>query len=125
MPDEVKPDATQAPTQDAQLAAESMAAGTEQAPTVDFDADYEASKQFSVSEIDRTEAGAEAAEAATAPQFEVPEPEETKTEAEATGNPSDYMEMASDASSTTEVVSSVSDDLLQQALEKGKPGQSD
>lgn len=123
MPEEVKPDPKQAPTQDAQLAAESMAAGEEETQTVDFDADYEASKEFSVSEVDRTGAGAEEAEAATAPQFKVPEPEETKPQAEPTGNPDDYRDMANDASSKTEDVANVSDDLVEKALEKGQPGQ--
>jgi len=122
MPDEVKPDPKQAQTQEAQLAAENMVSGKEAAPTVDFDADYEASKQFSVSEIDRSGAGAEAAEAATAPAFEVSQPEETKTEAQSTGNPDDYRDMAKDIGSTTEGVSNVSDDLIKKALEKGQPG---
>ncbi len=96
MPDEVKPDAKQAPTQDAQLAAENIAAGQEKAPTVDVEGDYEASKQYSVSDIDRSGEGAKAAAEATAPEREVPKPEETKTEAKATGNPDDYMDMAKD-----------------------------
>ena len=122
MPEEVKPDPKQAPTQDAQLAAEEMTSGHEPTPAVDFDADYEASKQFIVSDVDRTGAGAEAAEAATAPQFEVHEPEETKVEAKPTGNPDDYRSMARDVSSTTEAGANVSDDLVQKALEKGQPG---
>lgn len=123
MPDEVKPDPNQAQNQDAELVAQSIAAGEEQAPVIDVEADYEAAQQFSVSEVDRTGAGAEAAEAATAPQFEVSEPEETRTEAQPTGNPDDFMAMASDAASTTEDVSNVSDDLLKKALDMGKPGQ--
>ena len=123
MPDEVKPDAKQAPTQDAQLAAENMTSGAEKTPTVDFNADYEAAQQFSVSEVDRSGAGAEAAEAATAPDFKVPEPEETKVAAQPTGNPDDFLAMAKDFSSTTEGVSNVSDDLMKKALEKGQPGQ--
>ena len=123
MPDEVKPDPNQAQTQDAELVAESIAAGGEQAPVIDVEADYEAAQQFSVSEVDRTGAGAEAAEAATAPQFEVSEPEETRTEAQPTGNPDDFLAMASDAASTTEGVSNVSDDLLKKAFDMGKPGQ--
>lgn len=123
MPDEVKPDPNQAQTQDAELVAESVAAGEEQAPVIDVEADYEAAQQFSVSEVDRAGAGAEAAEAATAPQFEVSEPEETRTEAQPTGNPDDFLAMASDAASTTEDVSNVSDDLLKKALDMGKPGQ--
>ena len=123
MTDEVKPDPKQAPTQDAQLAAENMLSGAEPTQAVDFDADYEAAQQFSVSEIDRTGEGAAAAEAATAPQFEVSEPEETKLEAQPTGNPDDYLEMAKDVNTTTEPVSNVSDDLLHKALDMGKPGE--
>ena len=54
MPDEVKPDPKQAPTQDAQLAAEEMVSGEEKATEVDLEGDYEASKQYSASEIDRS-----------------------------------------------------------------------
>jgi hypothetical protein len=96
MTDEIKPDPKQAPTQDAQLAAENMTTGKEAAPSVDFDADYEASQKFSVSDIDRTQEGAKAAQAATAPDLQVPKPEETKIESKSTGNPDDYMEMAKD-----------------------------
>ena len=96
MPDEVKPDPNQAPTQDAQLAAENIASGQEKAPTVDVEGDYEASKQFSVSDIDRSGEGAKAAEAATAPDQKVSDPGETKTESKPTGNPDDYMDMAKD-----------------------------
>lgn len=96
MPDEIKPNANQAPTQDAQLAAEQIAAGEEKAPTVDVEGDYEAAQQYSVSDIDRTGEGQKAAEAATAPDRKIPEAQETKTESKATGNPSDYMDMAKD-----------------------------
>ncbi len=75
MSDEVKPDPKEALTQDAQLTAENISTGVEKAPVVDIEGDYEASKQFSVSEIDRTEEGAKAAEAATSPKFEVSNPE--------------------------------------------------
>lgn len=96
MPEEVKPDPKQATTQDAQLAAERMASGEEQTPSVDTEGDYEASKEFSVSDVDKSGAGKEAAEAATAPKFEVSQPEETATVAASTGNPDDYREMAKD-----------------------------
>ena len=96
MPDEIKPNANQAPTHDAQLAAERIAAGEEKAPTVDIEGDYEAAQQYSVSDIDRTGEGQKAAEAATAPEYQMSEPQETKTESKATGNPSDYMDMAKD-----------------------------
>jgi hypothetical protein len=121
MPDEVKPNVNEAPTHDAQLAAENIAAGEEKAPKVDFEADYAAAQQFSVSEVDRTGEGAKAAEAATAPKQEISKPQEVRTEAQATGNPDDYAEMAKDISSSkTEGVSSVDDDLMKKALEKGQ-----
>lgn len=122
MPDEIKPDATQATTQDAQLTAESMTAGKEKMPSVDIDADYAAAQQFSVSDIDRTPEGAEAADIATAHQFATPTPSETKSETQSTGDPSDYMAMAKDVGAPNEAVGNVDDDLMQKALEKGQPG---
>lgn len=59
MPDEVKPDPKQATTQDAELAAEEIASGEEKASNVNVEADYEASKQFSVSDVDRSESAKE------------------------------------------------------------------
>lgn len=96
MPEDVTPDPTQATTQTAQLAAERMVAGEETTPQVDVAADYEASKAYSVSQIDRTGEGAKAAEAATSPQLKVPQAEEVHSEAKPTGNPDDYREMARD-----------------------------
>jgi hypothetical protein len=96
MADELKPDPKQAVGQEAQLAAENMAAGTEKTPEVDVDADYEASKAFSVSDIDKSGAGAEAAAAATAPQLEIPAPTDMSDSPNTTGNPDDYRQMARD-----------------------------
>ncbi|AKG21605.1 hypothetical protein [Calothrix sp. 336/3] len=80
---------------DSQQVAEAIEKGEVKAPKVDVNADYEeALKEFSVSEIDRTEEGAKAAEAATAPKFEVRQPQETRSEAVSTGDPSDFLEMA-------------------------------
>ena len=126
MTDEVNPNPNQATTQEAQLAAENMASGVEAKPTVDFDADYAAAQEFSVSDVDRTGEGAAAAEAVTAPQFEVSQPQETKTEAEPTGDPSDYMAMAKDVGTQPEAgTGNVDDDLIQKAFDMGKPGSSD
>ncbi len=123
MSDEIKPNVAEAPTHDAQLAAENIASGTEKAPKVNFDADYEAAQQLSVSEIDRTAEGAKAAQEATSAKYEMSQPKETTFKAEATGNPDDYLEMANDISgSPNEGVSNVSDDLLQKAFEMGQPG---
>lgn len=125
MTDEVNPNPNQATTQDAQLAAENMASNTEAKPTVDFDADYAAAQQFSVSDVDRTGEGAAKAQAATAPQFELSQPEETKTVAEPTGDPSDYLDMAKDVGSQTEAgTGNVDDDLIKKAMDMGKPGSS-
>jgi hypothetical protein len=121
MPDEVKPNVNEASTHDAQLAADSIASGEEKAPKVDFDADYATAQQFSVSEVDRTDEGAAAAEAATAPKYQISTPAETKTQAQSTGNPDDFMELAKEVgNSKTEGVSNVSDDLVKQAFEKGE-----
>lgn len=124
MSEEIKPNVTEAPTQDAQLAAENMATGVEKAPKIDLDTDYQAAQQFSVSEIDRTGEGAAAAEAATAPKFKVPEAKEVKvgTAPAPTGNPDDYMAMAADANVPNEGVTTVSDELLEKAFEKGEAG---
>jgi hypothetical protein len=123
MPDEVKPNVGEAPTQDAQLAADSIASGEEKAPTVDAEADYKAAQELSVSDVDRTGQGEAAAKAATAPELEVPKQEETKTQAQSTGNPDEYLDMAKDVGgSRNEGLSNVSDDLVEEALEKGQPG---
>ncbi|WP_016950167.1 hypothetical protein [Anabaena sp. PCC 7108] len=121
MSDKVQPNPSEAPTHDAQLAAEQIASGEKKVPKVNFEADYAAAQQFSVSEIDRTGEGKIAAEAVTAPKYEIPDQEETKTETQSTGNPDDYVEMADKiGASRIEAVTSVSDDLVQQALQKGE-----
>lgn len=121
MAEQLQPKPNQAPTHDAQLTAENMIEGTEKAPQIDVNADYEASKAFSVSEIDRTTEGAAAAAAATAPQLEVPQAKETTYKAEPTGNPSDYVDMARDINPVAEGATNITDDLVAKALEKGQP----
>ncbi|MFM2062777.1 MAG: hypothetical protein RLZZ507_2447 [Cyanobacteriota bacterium] len=124
MPDKVQPNLNETSTHDAQLAAEQIVKGEEKAPKVDFEADYAAAQQFSVSEIDRTGEGKTAAEAATAPKYEIPKPEATQTEGQSTGNPDDYVEMAKEiGASRDEAVTNVSDDLVQQALQKSQASQ--
>lgn len=118
---EVSTESNNAQTFDAQQIAENVEAGEQKLPQVDVSADYEASKEFSVSEIDRTGAGAEAAAAATAPKFAIPAPQEIKPPAESTGNPSDFMAMAKEIHHEG-VPGEVTDDLVQKALEMGTPG---
>jgi hypothetical protein len=94
MPEELQVDPTQAVVQEAELAAENMASGKEKTPQLDVEADYEASKEYSVSDVDKSGAGTQAAEAATTSKFEVPQAEETELKAEPTDNPDDYRELA-------------------------------
>ncbi|HEY9897369.1 MAG TPA: hypothetical protein V6D34_18480 [Candidatus Sericytochromatia bacterium] len=112
---------------DAQQTVEEIQEGDRKAPTANVEADYEASKQFSTSAIDSTEAGAAAAEAATAPKFAVPKPDETlssldSTSLDSTGNPDAYKDMAKDVMPAEASSGASTDDLYQKALEKGKPG---
>jgi hypothetical protein len=58
MSEELKVDPKQAVTQEAELAAQSMVEGKESTPEVDVEADYEASKEYSVSDIDKEESKA-------------------------------------------------------------------
>lgn len=120
MKEKVNPKSNQAPTHDAQLAAENMTSGNEEMPAVDTDADYEASKAFSVSEIDRTGEGAQAAAKATAPNLEVPKPQETKSQAESTSNPDDYLNMARDVHPSDREAKNVDDEIVQKAMKKGE-----
>lgn len=122
MTDSIRPNPNQATTQDAQLAAEGMIEGKEKMPTVDVDADYAAAQQFSVSDIDRTSEGAEAAEKATANDFATTTQSGNKTETMPTGDPNDYMDMAKDVGAPTSAAGNVDDDLMQKAIEKGQPG---
>jgi hypothetical protein len=53
---------------DAQRMAEDIQSGEEKAPQVNVEKDYERSKEYDVSEIDRSETGVEAASEATTPK---------------------------------------------------------
>ncbi len=53
MSEELKPDPKQAVGQEAELAAQNMVEGTEKAPEIDVESDYEASKEYSVSDVDK------------------------------------------------------------------------
>ncbi|NDJ15774.1 hypothetical protein [Myxacorys almedinensis] len=79
-------------TYDAEQMTEEISSGDRPAPNVDVSADYEASKELSVSAIDQSEEGAKAAEAVSSHQLEVPETGDIK--AESTSDPSDYKAMA-------------------------------
>jgi hypothetical protein len=124
MSEEIKPSVKEVSTHDAELIAENIEEGIEKAPSVDFDADYDAAQQLSVNTNAQTAKGAKALQETLAPNFKVPEPEEKEVETQVTGNPEDYMKMASEISSLPEDTgSNVSDELVKKALEMGKPGQ--
>ncbi|MEG4148750.1 hypothetical protein [Microcoleus sp. Pol12B5] len=107
---------------DAQQITESAEAGEQKLPTVDVSADYEASKEFSVSDIDRTGAGAQAAAAATAPKFPIPAPQDNIAKpADTSGNPADFRSMAQDITPAG-TPGEVTDDLMQKAIDLGTPG---
>lgn len=95
MAEELKPNPQQVDDiHEAQLAAEKMASGEEKLQTVDVDSDYEASKKFSVSDVDKSGAGTASAAAATASEQKLPEPTDMASAPDTTGNPADYLEMA-------------------------------
>lgn len=95
MAEELKPNPQEVDNiHEAQLAAEKMASGEEKLQTVDVDADYEASKEFSVSDVDKSGDGAASAAAATASEQKLPEPTDMASSPDTTGNPADYLEMA-------------------------------
>jgi hypothetical protein len=80
---------------DAQQAVENISTGKEKQPEVNVQADYEAPKAYSTSEIDQSEAGSEAAKAATAPKQTLQEPESSApSAAESTSDPDQYRKMA-------------------------------
>ncbi|QYO64154.1 hypothetical protein [Leptolyngbya sp. 7M] len=75
---------------DAQQLVEEIKEGEEQAPNVDVSADYERSKQFDVAEVDRTEAGSQAAAEVSS---------ESSTSA---GDPNAFREMAKEVNKPDE-----------------------
>ncbi|MEG4076296.1 hypothetical protein QUA30_27165 [Microcoleus sp. Pol14C2] len=107
---------------DAQQITENAEAGEQKLPTVDVSADYEASKEFSVSDIDRTGAGAQAAAAATAPKFPIPAAQDNSAKpADKSGNPNDFRSMAQEIKPAG-TPGEVTDDLMQKAIDLGTPG---
>ncbi|MEG4504755.1 hypothetical protein QUA81_16740 [Microcoleus sp. F6_B4] len=106
---------------DAQQITESAEAGEQKLPTVDVSADYEASKEFSVSDIDRTGAGAQAAAAATAPKLDIPAPKDIAKPADSSGKPDDFRSMAQEVKPTG-TADNVTDDLIDKAIDLGTPG---
>jgi len=112
---------TNAQSFDAQQIAEDVAAGENKLPQVDVSADYEASKEFSVSEVDRTGAGVQAAATATAPKFDISAPKDTELKTQPSGNRDDFRSMAKEIKPEAGEIGAVSDELLQKALDKGTP----
>lgn len=112
------------PNHDAQLAQEAISEGDEKTADVNVAADYEASKEFSVSSIDKTGEGEAAAAAATAHQRDMPAAESSQTVAQPTGKPEDYVGMAKEVGHAPAGKSEVSDDLVEHAIEMSQPAES-
>jgi len=87
-------------TDDAKQQAENIAAGEEAAPPVNVSSDYEASKEYSVSEVDKSGTGVEAARAVSS-SGQATSGEETQLESESTGDPDQYRQMAKDTNANT------------------------
>ncbi len=118
---EVSKETNNSQTFDAQQITENVEAGEQKLPTVDVSADYEASKEFSVSEVDRTSAGAKAAAAATKPQFDIPAPKDIATSADSSSKPEDFRAMAKEVRPAG-APGNVTDDLVKKAIDRGTPG---
>lgn len=107
---------------DAKQLSEDIQSGEQKAPKVNVEADYEASKEYSVSDVDRSGEGAKAANEATAPGHKMSEPKESETHAEPTGDPAEFKNMAHDIRPDSTKAGD-RDGLVQKAFEKGQPGQ--
>jgi hypothetical protein len=77
---------------DAQQLVEEIAEGEQKAPKTNLDADYEAAKAYSTGKLSQPEADAQSEATSTTSQFSALE--KTSSEAPATGNPEDYLQMA-------------------------------
>ena len=106
---------------DAKQLTEEIQAGEQKAPKVNVEADYEASKEYSVSDIDRSGEGAKAANEATAPEHKMPEAKTIETHAEPTGDPAEFKNMAREI--RPDSAAGDRDELIQKAFQKGQPGQ--
>lgn len=109
---------------DARRLSEDIASGEQQVSNVDVSSDYEAAKAYSQSDLSKSEAGAEAAEAATGPKLEVPQPEEQAMTSESSADPEDYRAMAKEVNPGASSAKNVDDNMMKQAVDKGQPGQS-
>lgn len=110
---------------DARQTLEDIAEGEQPAPRVNVAADYEASKEFSVSEVDRTGEGEDMAEAANAHKFQTPQATDVASSPNASSDPSDYRAMAKEMTPAATEATTITDELMQKAMELGKPGSSE
>jgi hypothetical protein len=88
IPDIPEPQTTESRPFDAELILEEIATGEQEAPQVDFDQDYEASKQFDVS------ASSDQANPTSKFDNSVKTLSSDSSESSVTGNPEDFLEMA-------------------------------
>lgn len=85
---------------DADRMKEEIATGDEKMPQIDVEADYERSKELQTSDLDRTQAGAQAAMEVTAPEHELMNAEDEDIlpdPVESQGDPDAFRSMAKEA----------------------------
>jgi hypothetical protein len=101
---------------DAEMLKEAIAQDDAKGISVDVGADYEAAQEMS------TGLDIEEAEATVAPEFEVSTPAQVSIPTLSANDPLDYADMAKDVSPASAGAGNVTDDLMEKALNLGKPG---
>lgn len=102
---------------DAEMLKESIADGDTKGLSVDVGADYAAAQEMSTGSVDASEA-----EAIVAPEFEVSTPAEVSVPTMSANDQIDYTDMAKDINPAGSGAGNVTDELMEKALNLGKPG---
>lgn len=102
---------------DAEMLKEAISEGDTKGLSVDVGADYAAAQEMSTGSVDAAEA-----EAIVAPEFEVSTPAEVAVSTMSASDQIDYTDMAKDINPTGAGAGNVTDELMEKALNLGKPG---
>jgi len=102
---------------DAEMLKEAIAEGDTKGLSVDVGADYAAAQEMSTGTV-----GVAEAEAIVAPDFEVSTPAEVAVPTMSASDQIDYTDMAKDINPTGAGAGNVTDELMEKALNLGKPG---
>jgi len=123
MPEEMNSLIDPAENYDAKQQVEAIATGEEKKQSVDVSADYEKSKEFSVSPVDQTDSDSQPFENRVFEELQQANSQPENRVAEPTGDPQEFMDIAKDVSPVKSAGENITDDLVQHALELGQPGQ--